>query len=141
MKVKIPEYKFKLKTPEFQKTDEEFIIWFLEGVLENYPTYVECLMYLGNEYTAMGMYEKGLKIDLKLIRLKPDDSMIHYNLACSYSLMGRINRSLESLSKAIDLGYNDIRHLENDSDLDKLRNEEGYKTLIDKLKKPRKRLV
>ncbi|ODS30734.1 MAG: TPR repeat-containing protein [Candidatus Scalindua rubra] len=141
MKVKIPEYKFKLKTPEFQKTDEEFIIWFLEGVLENYPTYIECLMYLGNAYTAMGMHEKGLKIDLKLVRLKPYDPMIHYNLACSYSLLGRINRSLESLSKAIDLGYNDIRHLENDSDLDKLRNEEGYKTLIDKLKKPTKRLV
>ena len=60
MRLEIPEYRFDLKTPEFQKTDDEFTIWFLEGVLDKYPTYVECLMYLGNAYTATGLYESGL---------------------------------------------------------------------------------
>lgn len=141
MTIKIPEYKFDLKASEFQKTDEEFVIWFLEGILEKYPSYVECLMYLGNAYTAMGMYEKGLKIDLKLVRFKPRDPLVHYNLACSYSLLGRVSKSLESLGKAIDLGYKDIKHMESDSDLDRLRSEEGYKTLINKLKESTKKLV
>ena len=44
-------------------------------------------------------------------------SVVHYNLACSYSLLGSVNKALKSLGKAIDLGYNDISHLENDSDL------------------------
>ena len=140
MRLEIPEYRFDLKTPEFQKTDDEFTIWFLEGVLEKYPTYVECLMYLGNAYTATGMYEKGLKADLKLVKLKPKDSLVHYNLACSFSLMERINESLKSLEKAIDLGYDDLMHLVNDSDLDSLRDEDGFKVLIHKLKKSSKKI-
>ena len=140
MRLEIPEYRFDLKTPEFQKTDDEFTIWFLEGVLEKYPTYVECLMYLGNAYTATGMYEKGLKADLKLVKLRPKDSLVHYNLACSFSLMERINESLKSLEKAIDLGYDDLMHLVNDSDLDSLRDEDGFKVLIHKLKKSSKKI-
>ncbi len=134
MTIRIPEYKFKLKAPDFQKDDEEFIVWFLEGVLENYPNYIECLMYLGNAYTAMGKYEEGLQTDLKLRKFKPYDCIVHYNLACSYSLLGKINLSLVSLRKAIELGYDDIQHIENDTDLDGLRSEEGYKFLINKLK-------
>ena len=141
MTLRIPEYKFDLKTPEFRKTDDEFEIWFLEGVLERYPVYVECLLFLGNLYTANEMYEKGLKVDVKLSKLKPCDPVVNYNLACSYSLLGSVNKALEFLGKAIDLGYNDIKHLENDSDLDRLRDEEGYRMLINKLKKSVKKLV
>jgi len=143
MRLEIPEYKFDLKTPVFRKTDDEFAIWFFEGIIEKYPSYVECLMLLGNVYTANGMYEKGLKVDLKLERLKPDDPLVHYNLACSYSLLGRVDKSLESLGRAVDLGYKDIRHLENDSDLDRLRDEDDYKKLINKLKRfsKKKKLV
>ena len=141
MRLEIPEYRFELKTPEFQKTDDEFTIWFLEGVIEKYPTYVECLMYLGNAYTATGMYEKGLKVDLKLARLRPKDPLVHYNLACSFSLLRRLNESLGSLEKAIDLGYDDLVHLVNYSDLDSLRDDEVYKVLINKLKKSSKKFV
>ncbi len=141
MRLEIPEYGFDLKTPEFQKTEDEFTIWFLEGVLEKYPAYVECLMYLGNAYTATGMYEKGLRADLKLSRLRPTDPLVHYNLACSFSLLGRINESLESLERAVDLGYDDLMYLENDSDLDSLRDDERYKVLINKLKKSLEKFV
>jgi tetratricopeptide (TPR) repeat protein len=141
MRLEIPEYRFELKTPEFQKTDDEFTIWFFEGVIEKYPTYVECLMYLGNAYTATGMYEKGLKVDLKLARLRPKDPLVHYNLACSFSLLRRLNESLGSLEKAIDLGYDDLIHLVNDSDLDSLKDDEVYKVLINKLKKSSKKFV
>ncbi len=141
MRLEIPEYRFDLKTPEFQKTDDEFIIWFLEGVLEKYPTYVECLMYLGNAYTAAGMYEEGLRADLKLSRLRPKDPLVHYNLACSFSLMERLSESLASLEKAVDLGYNDLMHLINDSDLDRLRDDERYKALLNKLKASSEEIV
>ncbi len=135
MSIKIPEYEFTLKSPEFQKKDEEFVIWFLEGVLEIHPDYVECLMYLGNAYTAMGMHEKGLQIDMRLVKLKPYDPLVHYNLACSYSLLNKINLGLGALSNAIKLGYVDIEHLENDADLDNVRNQEEYDVLIGKLKR------
>jgi len=141
MRLEIPEYRFDLKTPEFQKSDDEFTIWFLEGVLGKYPTYVECLMYLGNAYTATGMYENGLEVDLKLEKLRPEDPLVHYNLACSLSLMEMHSESLEALEKAMDLGYDDLEHLVNDSDLDGVKNEEGYKVLIHKLKQSSRKNV
>ena len=42
------------------------------------------------------------------------------------------------LKKAIDLGYDDLMHLINDSDLDSLKDEDGFKVLIHKLKKSSK---
>ncbi|MCP4253450.1 MAG: hypothetical protein GY775_08575 [Candidatus Scalindua sp.] len=141
MRLEIPEYRFDLKTPEFQKTDDEFTIWFLEGVLAKYPAYVECLMYLGNAYTATGMFEKGLEVDLKLEKLRPKDPLVYYNLACSLSLMEMLGESLEALEKAIDLGYNDLEHLVNDSDLDGVKDEDGYKVLIHKLRRSSKKNV
>jgi len=139
MSVKIPEYEFNLKATEFQKTNEEFTIWFFEGIIENYPNYLECLMYLGNAYTSEGMFDKGLQLDLKLIELKPHDPVVHYNLACSYSLLGKTDLAFASLSKSIDLGYRDIKHLENDRDLDRLRNEEQYKIILNKLKETKEK--
>ena len=141
MALKIPDYKFELKASSFQKNDAEFIVWFLEGVLENYPNYIECLMYLGNAYTAMGKYDEGLQIDLRLKKLRPCDSIVHYNLACSYSLLGKIKLSLTALGKSIELGYDDVQYIEDDADLDRLRDEEGYKILVNKLKEIAERRV
>ena len=141
MALKIHDYKFELKASSFQKDDAEFIVWFLEGVLENYPNYIECLMYLGNAYTAMGKYDEGLQIDLRLKKLRPCDSIVHYNLACSYSLLGKIKLSLTALGKSIELGYDDVQYIEDDADLDRLRDEEGYKILVNKLKEIAERRV
>ncbi|MCP5002614.1 MAG: hypothetical protein GY941_01490 [Planctomycetes bacterium] len=133
--LKIPEHTFNLKAEEFQKTNEDFTVWFFEWILKSYPNYIDCLLYLGNVYTTRGMLEKGLQVDLKLVSLMPNDPMVHYNLACSYSLLGETDLSLSSLNKSVDFGYNDIKYLENDHDLDMLRSEDQYKILINKLKK------
>lgn len=129
-----PKYNFKINAPEFKMNDDEFFIWFLEGVLERYPDYYECLMYLGNIYTAKGMYEKGLNIDLRMVKLKPADPLVHYNLACSYSLLKDTDAAIDALKRAIDLGYKDIKHLERDRDLTNVRADKRYKELIEKFK-------
>jgi len=131
--IKLPKYDFFISAPEFQREGEEFTIWFFEGILENIPDYFDCLMYLGNAYTEKGMYEKGLHIDQKLCRLKKDDPLVHYNLACSHALLNNVNAAFDALEKAISLGYNDIYHLEKDKDLALLRKDSRFKKLIDKI--------
>lgn len=132
--VTLPNYDFALNAPEFKKEGEEFTVWFFEGILERHPNYIDCLMYLGNAYTAQRLYEKGLVVDQKLCRLKPEDPLVHYNLACSYALMKNVNASFEALERAIVLGYKDIYHLENDKDLAHLRNDDRYQKLVGKIK-------
>lgn len=133
--ITLPNYEFVIKSPEFNREGEEFIIWFFEGILEKNPNYVDCLMYLGNAYTKSGMYEKGLLIDQKLCHMRPNDHTAHYNLACSYTLLKNIDAAFDALKKAITLGYNDIYHLERDKDLALLREDDRYKALVNKIKK------
>jgi tetratricopeptide (TPR) repeat protein len=133
--ITLPNYEFTINSPEFKKEGEEFVIWFFEGILERNPNYIDCLLYLGNAYTAQGMYEKGLLVDQKLSRLKPNDPLVHYNLACSYALLKNIDAAFEALEKAISLGYNDIYHLERDKDLSHLKDDVRYRKLIEKIKK------
>src|SRR5574337_666259 len=132
--ITLPNYEFIINSPEFKKEGAEFTIWFFENIIEKNPNYVDCLMYLGNVYTANGMYEKGLMVYQKLSLLRPKDPMVHYNLACSYALLKKIDAAFDALEKAIALGYKDVCHLEMDKDLTYLRKDIRYKELIRKIK-------
>ena len=98
-------------------------ISFYENLLKEKPDYVDALIALGDAYTKKGHYKEGLKIDERLVKLKPDDPLVHYNLACSYSLLKMANLCLEALEKAIHLGYRDPAFMEKDPDLDFIRKE------------------
>ncbi|MGR3220991.1 MAG: TPR end-of-group domain-containing protein [Candidatus Anammoxibacter sp.] len=134
-------YKFKISNVLLQKKEIDFNISFYEGILKNNPCLVECLNFLGNAYTATGMYAKGLEVDKKLSRLRPNDSVIIYNLACSYSLTEEIDLAISSLAKAIEFGYNDIEQLEADSDIDNIRDDKRYIELINSLRKNKRAAV
>jgi tetratricopeptide (TPR) repeat protein len=111
----------------------DFEMDFYEGVLQGDPENAEILSLLGNLYTQAGKYDKGLEIDQKLVRMRPEDSLVHYNLACSLALLKRAGEALDELERAIDLGYNDYIHLRSDHDLDNLRAEARFKTLVKRL--------
>ena len=110
-------------------------ITFYEELVKTRPDFTEALTCLGNAYTKKGLFKEGLEIDLRLIRLKPDDPIVHYNLACSYSLLGEIDKSLESLKKAVLLGYDDFLYLMKDKDLEELRKDARFNKFMEKVKK------
>lgn len=104
-----------------EKEDLEFEIFFFEGVTRRDPDFIEALQILGDGYTKTGQWEKGLKIDKRLARLCPDNPLVFYNLACSYSLMGKLDEAIAALTKAVNLGYDDGQWLNKDPDLENLR--------------------
>ncbi len=63
----------------------------------------------------------------------------HYNLACALSLAGRKDEAVESLKKAVGLGYRDAEWIKRDRDLDPIREEAGYKDLLLQLERERGR--
>ncbi len=103
-----------------KKDDVEFEISFYENILKQTPDFIEALIAVGDVYTKAGFWQKGLEVDLKLTQLRPDDAVIYYNLACSYALLNQTRPALSALSKAIDLGYNDFKHLREDPDMENL---------------------
>lgn len=118
-----------------QQKDLDVQISFLEGIIHRDPAYVEALQLLGDEYTSRGRFLAGLKVDERLARLRPDDPIVHYNLACSYCLIGRTNRSAAALEKALAMGYRDFAWLARDPDLKKLRDHSIYQTIQAKVRK------
>ena len=111
--------------------DLDFEIEFYERVIERSPDCVDVLMALGDDYTKAGRYREGLEIDLKLAKLRANDPIVHYNLACSHSLLGQIDEALEALRRAIDLGYRDFAHMQRDPDLENLRRDPRYLALLE----------
>ena len=129
----LPDHDFTIDGDEFGGDDLEFEIRFFEGVLESCPDHLESLTFLGQFYTTRGDYARGLEIDLRLARLRPRDPIVHYNLACSYSLLGRIDEALRALERSVQLGYSGLAHLLADDDLDNVRRDARFARVMQML--------
>ena len=121
-----------------KKDDLDFEIAFYENILQETPNFIEALAAIGNLYTKAGFWQKGLEVDLKLARLRPDDPVVFYNLACSYALLNQSRLAWSALSKAIGLGYNDFKHLREDPDLGTLLKDEQVQEFLAQLERKRK---
>ncbi len=95
----------------------QFEMAFFEQVLARAPDFIEALICLGDLYTREGLYAKGLEIDERLARLRPQEPEVFYNLACSYSLLNNIPAARRAMARAFDLGYDEWDHLRKDKDL------------------------
>jgi tetratricopeptide (TPR) repeat protein len=116
------------------KSDPQFEIEFYEAVHRRCPGYVDVVSLLGGLYTKAGRIADGLKMDRKLVRLEPKNPTAHYNLACSLALCKKRPDALRSLKTALSLGYDDLDWMEQDPDLEILKNDPEFRKLLSQLK-------
>ncbi|EEF62981.1 Tetratricopeptide TPR_2 repeat protein [Pedosphaera parvula Ellin514] len=119
----------KKKMTREEEKELDVKISFMEGVVRRDPGYVEALQILGDDYTRRGKFVAGLRVDEQLAQLRPSDALIHYNLACSYTLTGNYNQAVAALERALNLGYRDFKWLSQDPDLSELRQHPLYKNI------------
>src|SRR5271168_4349864 len=93
-----------------QLSQLDYELDFFEGILARNPDLIDVMRVHGNNLTLKGRFVEGLKIDRRLVELRPHDPLAHYNLACSYSLLKKIDLALTALRKAVELGYRDFRY-------------------------------
>ena len=108
----------------------DFELDFFGRILQRNPDFLDVLRVHGNNLTLKGRFGDGLKIDRRLVELRPKDALAHYNLACSYSLMKKIDPAFRALRKAIELGYCDFRYMRDDHDLDAVKADPRYRQLL-----------
>lgn len=58
----------------------------------------------------------------------------YYNYACTFSLLKNNDQALSYLQRAIGAGYADYNHLQKDTDLDNIRKEPRYRSLVEPLR-------
>ena len=113
-----------------EQSQIDFELDFFGGILKRSPDYVDVLRVMGNLLTLKGRFVEGMNIDKRLVRLRPNDALAHYNLACSYALLKRPDQSIKTLRRAIELGYRDFRYIREDHDLDAIRHDPRFRQLL-----------
>ena len=124
----------KVSIPEdiAKKLGLDFETALYEAIVISEPDNIDALFNLGDAYTRRGLYDRGLEIDKRLVKLLPENEVVHYNLACSYSLMNEVDLAFDSLEKAMDLGYLEFEFMESDPDLANVRKDRRFEAIMAK---------
>ena len=112
------------------KEQADFEISFFERLVKKHPHFVDALIPLAEAYTRKGFHKKALQMDERLGKLRPRDPVVHYNLACSFALVGRKEEALVTLEHAISLGWDNFEHLKKDADLKGLHDDPRFQSLL-----------
>ncbi len=118
-----------IRTAE-QQSQLDFELDFFAAVLGRNPDFVDVLRVHGNNLTLKRRFAEGLKIDRRLVDLRPKDALAHYNLACSFSLLKKVEPALLALRKAVELGYCDFRYMRDDKDLAAVRKDPRFRQML-----------
>jgi tetratricopeptide (TPR) repeat protein len=108
----------------------DFDIGFYEGLLARNERSIEVLRVLAELVSRKGLVERAVELDRRLVQALPDDFLARYNLACSLARAGRPDEAIDSLTRAILLGYDDLAHLEADPDLESLHGHPDFQELL-----------
>ncbi len=92
-------------------------------------------LYVGaNQLCNVGEQEKGLELAQRALGQDDKEPVVLYNVACFYAMQGDLDRSLELLARAVELGWGDRAWLETDSDLDALREDQRFVALLKRMR-------
>ena len=106
----------------------------LEKAIEIDPSYPLAHYDLGVVYSRIkGQENEAMKLFEHAIALNEDYPLPYYAIACLYSLQNERRSALDFLKKAIQRGFDDREHMDNDHDLDSLRDDEEFIKIIQEM--------
>ena len=119
-----------LQDKEYERAVEE-----LRKVLDEEPFNFPANYHIAFAYLLLKDYPRAIHHFEVARRIHRKDQLTLYNLACAYALGGgKSAQALDVLEEAVEAGFDDHEHMENDPDLTSLRQEERYRSLIERLR-------
>jgi tetratricopeptide (TPR) repeat protein len=77
-------------------------------------------------------YAEAIRITHRALTMAPNDPLLHFNLACFYSLSFKTEDSLLHLEEAIKKGYDNHGRIVSERDLENIRGTYGFKAIRQK---------
>ncbi len=114
----------------FQGKLEASIPWFEKAIAKD-PDFIEATNNLGLVYIYLGDYDLAKDIFQKILTIDPEYFDAYYNLAAIYSRENNKSKAIENLEKALELGLDDRKRIESDSDFEFIRGSNAYNKLME----------
>ena len=103
----------------------------LEQQLKDVPEDVRARILLATDYASAGREADAVRELQKAVDLRPHDSNILYNAACTYGVMKRKAEAIDLLARAKAAGYQNLEWTRRDPDLACLHGEPDFEKLLD----------
>jgi TolB-like protein/cytochrome c-type biogenesis protein CcmH/NrfG len=101
-----------------------------EAHVRKVPEDARARVLLANAYATLGRVDEAKREADLAMALRPDDTMILYNIACVFCLMGNAKDAMNSLKKACDAGYSATAWARQDPDLALLHGDPEFESLF-----------
>ena len=101
----------------------------LEAHLLNLPEDARARVLLALDFAQLGRVEDAQREADIAVALRPNESMVLYNIACLYTTLNRKKDALDALKKAWNAGYRDAVWTRRDPDLDSLHGDPEFDRL------------
>jgi serine/threonine protein kinase/Tfp pilus assembly protein PilF len=101
-----------------------------EKHLERHPDDARALYLGANALCRLGERSRSLDWARRALAIDPEDCGILYNIACVYALQGKTEEAIDCLEKAMTHAYWYKRWAQHDSDLDSLRGNPRFQSLM-----------
>lgn len=111
-----------------EKWDEAEINY--KKALHHNKEFQETYINLSTTYFKAKKFDEALKALNELEKVNASNPLLHYNLACYYSLTNQPDASLDAIKKAVDLGYKEFKEIQTDPDLENMRVAAGFKAWL-----------
>jgi len=85
-------------------------------------------------------HEEVIAKCLEQTKLVPKAADPHYNIACSYALLGQTEEALKSLTTAVAKGFGNPAHMREDTDLESLHGNKRFEKLLTKVRENEKKV-
>lgn len=119
-----------LKRPDESRAAEHRLVDLLPNYLLQNPDDARARIFFAATLAKLGRKDEAIREGGAALELSPGDPMMLYNCACLYARLGETDRALDTLERAIGMGYENYRWMQHDPDLDSLRAHPRFQAVI-----------
>ena len=105
----------------------------IEKWLDTNPDDARALNLGATIWSNLGETEKAVEWAKRSLAIDPEDPQLLYNVACVYAIEAQKEDAIKCLERAIDKGYGHREWIQHDPDLNSLRSDPRFKSLLDRV--------
>jgi tetratricopeptide (TPR) repeat protein len=103
----------------------------LERAAEIVPDQIPIWIALGWCYKRIGRLDLAIESLETAVAIEPSTALLHYNLACYWSLAGNKERLLQSLSRTLSIDADFRKLIDDEPDFDPFRSDPDFRSLCE----------